>query len=543
MATLHEGLIEDDEEDLLALFASDDEGEDKKAPAPAVATRTASAPTVSKPTLTPAATPSKKADPLEDDLLAMFEDDDDDGPMIKSVQPQQVTVPVSQPVASASSVPRPPQPAPVPRKKEQPRPKTGTLEPALKKIRASKIGNIPKPSISKSSTPASIPSAGLGKRNIIIDLDDSPINNNGVVAEIPEVKETAVAPFPEKPTVLDVLNRNIDEGRTRLKAKSTGGVLRPRSAYALFCQAQYQDGFKGQLKLLHLKWKDLDEAEKDIYFEKAARDRERFQEEIKTYFGEKGQDMMSILVQCQTDNGEKRRRRGNEDPLESTRAERHAAAQEQVNLLSGGDDILGDLFGGSGGMDAPPAVAPGGVPLPEFHAPQLRLDANGNIMLDQSTLHVQQGGMFRGPTTASQNARPFENAYKLTKRIKWTEEEDQKFWRAIAAYGSDLMLIQTLFRDKTTKQIKAKFKQEEARNRQKMDDYLFGDKKQPFSRKMFEEQFGKIDPSKHFKPSPEWEKIDIPAPVKEKELNFGTSSAEPAAPAASDVNALLDLFE
>jgi len=323
------------------------------------------------------------------------------------------------------------------------------------------------------------PAAGSAPTNIPGESPASSTPGAGLV--IPPIRHTK--------DVLAMLKQA--NGRKKISHGIVGGVTKARSAYAIFSQAQYKDGFKGKAKAMYDKWLALDEKEQEVYYEKASADKDRFQDEVKTYFGEKGQDLMSILVQCTTDNAVSRKRKRETNLAEDAQKEREAEKIAAINALSGGDDGLNDLFGGGNGDEA-------NISKPEVNAPQLRLDAFGKIILDQASLQAQNRDYIRGPTTASTSAKPYENAYKKAKRVKWSEEEDSRFWKAVSIYGSDLMLIQTLFREKTARQIKCKFKLEETRDPHKMNDHLYGDKQQKFTRELFEEQFGKIDTTKHF---------------------------------------------
>jgi len=59
---------------------------------------------------------------------------------------------------------------------------------------------------------------------------------------------------------------------------------------------------------------------------------------------------------------------------------------------------------------------------------------------------------------------------KKFKTDKWTEEENKKFFMAIAIYGTDFALASSLFGpSKTREQIKNKFKKEEKRNKEAID--------------------------------------------------------------------------
>ncbi|XP_067621483.1 uncharacterized protein Bdp1 [Eurosta solidaginis] len=104
--------------------------------------------------------------------------------------------------------------------------------------------------------------------------------------------------------------------------------------------------------------------------------------------------------------------------------------------------------------------------------PQLKLNANGDLILDEKTLEIE--------TTAEQEARKVlansslilldENTgmngfYRRQKRTKdWPPEETIKFYRCLQTVGTDFSLMCQLFPKRTRRDLKLKFKKEERTN-------------------------------------------------------------------------------
>ena len=66
----------------------------------------------------------------------------------------------------------------------------------------------------------------------------------------------------------------------------------------------------------------------------------------------------------------------------------------------------------------------------------------------------------------------YAGAYKVTKPTKWSDEETDKFYDALAQFGEDLFLIQTRFKDKTANQISMKLRSERKRNPKRFNQAL-----------------------------------------------------------------------
>ncbi|EUB61047.1 Transcription factor TFIIIB component B'' -like protein [Echinococcus granulosus] len=102
-------------------------------------------------------------------------------------------------------------------------------------------------------------------------------------------------------------------------------------------------------------------------------------------------------------------------------------------------------------------------------APQLRLDADGNIVLDEQSLqisrpenatedlrHVAEEAGLYGTTYNSFRRRPVQHRGR-----KWTERDTTRFYRALSTIGTDFYCMTKLFPDRTRSQLLKKFKREE----------------------------------------------------------------------------------
>ncbi|KAL5967387.1 hypothetical protein TSMEX_004861 [Taenia solium] len=103
-------------------------------------------------------------------------------------------------------------------------------------------------------------------------------------------------------------------------------------------------------------------------------------------------------------------------------------------------------------------------------APQLRLDADGNIVLDEQSLqisrpkntdmedlrHVAEEAGLYGTTYNSFRRRPIQHRGR-----KWTEKDTTRFYRALSTIGTDFYSMTKIFPGRTRSQLLKKFKREE----------------------------------------------------------------------------------
>jgi len=124
-------------------------------------------------------------------------------------------------------------------------------------------------------------------------------------------------------------------------------------------------------------------------------------------------------------------------------------------------------------------LTPGTIENTPSMAPQLKLDENGNITIDENSLMVATDA----PSTSlddNQVARVVDgpdriNSASYSKRTtteRWTKEETELFYRGLQQFGTDFSLVAQLFPKRTRKQVKAKFKREEKTAPEKVDAAL-----------------------------------------------------------------------
>ncbi|KAF6771237.1 hypothetical protein AHF37_08787 [Paragonimus kellicotti] len=118
---------------------------------------------------------------------------------------------------------------------------------------------------------------------------------------------------------------------------------------------------------------------------------------------------------------------------------------------------------------------PNDEPTPSFDmlAPQLRLDADGNIVIDETSLMVS---LPETPANASNVRRVSEDTGILSVTYKsfrpppeksggrWKGRETVRFYRALSTIGPDFYLMTTMFPNRTRTELKRKFKRESRTN-------------------------------------------------------------------------------
>jgi len=107
-------------------------------------------------------------------------------------------------------------------------------------------------------------------------------------------------------------------------------------------------------------------------------------------------------------------------------------------------------------------------------APQVAV-VDGKIVVDEVSLRVEAAPARTTPLRRVEEAGTRLNAATYANRIapeKWTAEDTSLFYRAIRQFGTDFSLIERLFPGRSRKQIKRKFKTEEALNPSKVEAAL-----------------------------------------------------------------------
>lgn len=116
----------------------------------------------------------------------------------------------------------------------------------------------------------------------------------------------------------------------------------------------------------------------------------------------------------------------------------------------------------------------------DFVAPQVTLDEDGNIIIDQASLVVSATVQTaNGDCDATTVELPSSDAHvtsaSFAKRdgpVKWTDGETERFYQALRSFGTDFTLMQRIFPSRSRGMLKRKFKREERENAEKIDQAL-----------------------------------------------------------------------
>lgn len=111
-------------------------------------------------------------------------------------------------------------------------------------------------------------------------------------------------------------------------------------------------------------------------------------------------------------------------------------------------------------------------------APQVRLDEDGNIVVDQASLVVTAAAL--GDSQRSGRVTTVENVAqgkhitagsfaKREKGSKWSVDDTNRFFQAIRIFGTDFSTMQHWFHGRSRRQLKLKFKREERDHPDRVD--------------------------------------------------------------------------
>lgn len=127
------------------------------------------------------------------------------------------------------------------------------------------------------------------------------------------------------------------------------------------------------------------------------------------------------------------------------------------------------------------------TPVPEIKkepsampVPQLRLNANGEMVLDETSLVVENEQQKQNRILLANTNIVYDDElsghygyYKRQQRTKeWSHEETVKFYRCLNTVGTDFSLMLNLFPNRSRRDLKLKFKKEERNNPQLVDKAL-----------------------------------------------------------------------
>ncbi|XP_063540545.1 uncharacterized protein LOC134749518 [Cydia strobilella] len=108
--------------------------------------------------------------------------------------------------------------------------------------------------------------------------------------------------------------------------------------------------------------------------------------------------------------------------------------------------------------------------------PQIKLGPNGEIMLDEQSLVIKQTDSNRKLSSSVVREGAWGGGggrYSRSARTAdWSEAETVRFYRALAAVGTDFTLMAPLFPDRNRRDLKIKFKKEERLNGAQVDKAL-----------------------------------------------------------------------
>lgn len=167
-------------------------------------------------------------------------------------------------------------------------------------------------------------------------------------------------------------------------------------------------------------------------------------------------------------------------------------------------------------------------------APQVTMDEDGNIVIDQASLVVSAGSVTnaeaeRGAVTTVEN-----HAYanhitsssyaKRESPQKWEAEETERFFTALSRFGSDFSLMESQFPGRTRRQLKLKFKRAERDNPERIDSALNGSSRPPLPTRP---RVNPTVPDSNPTPTP----LSAPAPVSIADSAPVPTSASTSAPA------------
>ncbi|XP_043264544.1 transcription factor TFIIIB component B'' homolog isoform X1 [Colletes gigas] len=117
-------------------------------------------------------------------------------------------------------------------------------------------------------------------------------------------------------------------------------------------------------------------------------------------------------------------------------------------------------------------------PSSAMPVPQVKVGPDGQLIIDEQSLVIEQTNAKKGKEVLSKDAVVDDDNngsgfYKKRQKSKeWTKWETLKFYKALNTVGTDFLLMQSLFPNRTRQEIKLKFKKEEKVNRNLVEKAL-----------------------------------------------------------------------
>ncbi|XP_014469970.1 PREDICTED: transcription factor TFIIIB component B'' homolog [Dinoponera quadriceps] len=182
-------------------------------------------------------------------------------------------------------------------------------------------------------------------------------------------------------------------------------------------------------------------------------------------------------------------------------------------------------------------------------APQVKVGPDGQLIIDEQSLVIEQTRVRKHKEILSQDIIVEEEDYgsgfykKRQKSKEWPKWETFKFYKALNVVGTDFLLMQTLFPNRTRAEIKQKYKKEERVNRPLVEKTL--KYHQEFDTEMLEEQLATLQELENVqadvnKKTSEKEKKDqhLTRNARKRRRRFAaTSIAQCEAPSTNDQEA------
>jgi len=113
--------------------------------------------------------------------------------------------------------------------------------------------------------------------------------------------------------------------------------------------------------------------------------------------------------------------------------------------------------------------------------PQVKVGLNGEIILDETSLHLETNDQKKAKEVLQKSPVVFETNRTSTnygtwskkrRHNDWSEKETIKFYKALSVVGSDFSMMETIFKNRSRNELKLKFKKEEQCNIKIIDKCL-----------------------------------------------------------------------
>lgn len=125
--------------------------------------------------------------------------------------------------------------------------------------------------------------------------------------------------------------------------------------------------------------------------------------------------------------------------------------------------------------------------------PQVKIGPNGQLIIDEQSLVIDQykaqENIDRSDILVDEETNS--GFYKRRSKSKdWSKWETLKFYKALNTYGTDFLLMQSVFPKRTRQELKLKYKKEEKVNQNLVEKALVY---QEFDTEALEKDLGKIN--------------------------------------------------